>query len=67
MLINIIITKSKPISAKNFSSDKKYHGNIPMSTIVAVRAIALPRGRDGLLYRFAVILIIAKLLTDSTK
>ena len=42
MLINIIMTSNSPMSAKNFSSDRKYHGKIPINTIVAVKKIALP-------------------------
>ena len=42
ILITITITKSIPISAMNFRSDRKYHGRIPSNIIVAVNMMALP-------------------------
>ncbi len=42
ILINITITSNKPISARNFSSDRKYHGRMLTSTMLAVKKIALP-------------------------
>src|SRR5882762_8548877 len=43
MLINITATSSRPISERNFSSDRKYHGARPMVIRLAVKKIALPQ------------------------
>ena len=42
MLISMIMTSSRPISARNLRPDKKYHGKILNNTIVAVKNMALP-------------------------
>ncbi len=42
MLISMVSTSSRPMSAMNLRPDRKYQGRIPATMMVAVNMIALP-------------------------